>query len=71
VKVPAACDLAACEPAWAALADPPATTPAISVMSPTATAILVVQRIRIRVPFALRTVCLALGLPRKPSQRGY
>ena len=46
-------------PAWAALAGPPpAATPAISVITPTAMAILVVQRIRIPVPFGQR-----LGFP--------
>jgi hypothetical protein len=39
--------------AGAALTDPPpATIPAISVIIPAAAAILVVQRIRMRVPFA-------------------
>jgi hypothetical protein len=48
-----------CTPAWAALAGPPpAATPAISVIIPTAMAILVVQRIRI--PGPLRS---ALGFP--------
>jgi hypothetical protein len=48
-----------CAPAWAALAGPPpAATPAISVITPTAMAILVVQRIRIPVPFGQR-----LGFP--------
>jgi hypothetical protein len=43
-----------CDPAGAALAaPPPAAIPAISVITPTAMAILVVHRIRIRVPFAL------------------
>jgi hypothetical protein len=52
---PAACDLVACAPAWAALAGPPpAATPAISVITPTAMAILVVQRIRIPFPFGQR-----------------
>lgn len=42
-------------PAVEAVAGPPAATPAISVSTPTAMAILVVQRIRIRigVPFRL------------------
>jgi len=44
-----------CAPAWAALAAPPlVATPAISVITPTAMAILVVQRIRIPVPFGQR-----------------
>jgi hypothetical protein len=33
------------------------------VITPTAMAILVVQRIRIRVPFALRTVCTHANFP--------
>jgi hypothetical protein len=61
------CDPVPCGPAWAALATPPpVATPAISVITPTAIAILVVQRIRIRVPSLQRTVSPrfpALGLP--------
>lgn len=60
-----------CDPAGAALAaPPPAATPAISVITPTAMAILVVHRIRIRVPFALLFPFAVSGLsPRKPAQR--
>src|SRR5882672_9386302 len=60
----AACDPVACGPAWAAIAGPPpAAMPAISVIRPTAMAILVVQRIRIRVPSLQRTVCPWSGFP--------
>jgi hypothetical protein len=70
--VAAVCDAVACGPDGAALAGPaPATMPAISVITPTAMAILVVQRIRIGVPLASAHCLPVLGLPRKPSQEGY
>lgn len=66
VKAPAECGLDCA----ALAAPPPAAMPAIIVIAPTAMAILVVHRIRTRVPFAV-ALFPALRLPRKPSQEGY
>ena len=63
---------AACDPPWAALAEPPPTAmPASIVITPIATAILVVQRILISVPLRSERFPGWISCPRNPLQEGY
>jgi hypothetical protein len=63
--VPAACDL----PCAALAAPPPVAMPAIIVITPTAMAILVVQRIRISRPLRSSVLSPRPGFPQNPSTR--